>query len=900
MYNFTVGFEYPWLLLLLIPALFFTLFHYFRSAKKYRRNRNRIISMVMHMLVMLLCISVLSGISFMYDVPNTQNQVLLLVDMSDSSEYASDRRDSIVADILDESDSQYSVGVVLFGYDQVLAAPLSTNADDVYRRYESAALPDRTATDIAAALNFARTVITNPDTAKIVLISDGLQTDGDALTAVRSVAADNIRVDTVAITLPETAEVEIVDVAVPDYNVIVGDTFTMTVRLKTTIGSSDAPADAVLTLYDNDEEAGSVQIALTGIAQEVDLQYAFDTPGMHRLSFSVSNADDTLTENNAYYSYINIAVFDRILVIERNNGESEELVSILKDGTGYTVDVLNVSSDAERMPKTVNDLREYDEVILVNIANADMPEGFDVILNDYVSVYGGGLFTVGGNNEDDEANTYVREDMEGTLYQQMLPVQAINYTPPLGVVFLLDISGSMFMGSSASGKLYIDLAQEAIASCVQYSLSERDYCGIMALAEPVQEISPVLPVPRMSTIIASMEKIDNMPSNGTPYASSIRAAGAALMSLTMVEKRHIVIVSDGEPTDAETEYTAAIKEYAERGVTITIVNIGLGGYDETLEKVAEMGNGRYIKISDIQELTSKMRQELETDEIKAYNPKTYTPIIRQHTSVVSGITQDDMPELDGFYGTKIKSDATSVLVGEYVPVYAQWKYGEGSVGSFMCDLNGTWSSKWLASTAGQQILKNIAVALFPTKDIRPSEIEVSLNCGNYSTVMSVYTDLEETERIEAVYMSGNGSAQTTTPIVMNPDNGYTRATFVIKDPGIHEVVVRKLDADGNILATSSVYRVFSYSKEYEVLTDEDGAAFMAELAQKGKGTSVNETWEIFEGFEKSLHIVYDPRLVFCIVALVLFLVDIAVRKFKFKWPHELLREYRAQKKDRQS
>ncbi len=76
MYNFTVGFEYPWLLLLLIPALFFTLFHYFRSAKKYRRNRNRIISMVMHMLVMLLCISVLSGISFMYDVPNTQNQVL--------------------------------------------------------------------------------------------------------------------------------------------------------------------------------------------------------------------------------------------------------------------------------------------------------------------------------------------------------------------------------------------------------------------------------------------------------------------------------------------------------------------------------------------------------------------------------------------------------------------------------------------------------------------------------------------------------------------------------------------------------------------------------------------------------------------------------------------------------
>ena len=84
MYNFTIGFEYPWLLLLLIPALFFTVFHYFRSAKKYRRNRNRITSMVLHGLIMVLCISVFAGVAFLYDVPNEDNQIYLLVDMSDS------------------------------------------------------------------------------------------------------------------------------------------------------------------------------------------------------------------------------------------------------------------------------------------------------------------------------------------------------------------------------------------------------------------------------------------------------------------------------------------------------------------------------------------------------------------------------------------------------------------------------------------------------------------------------------------------------------------------------------------------------------------------------------------------------------------------------------------------
>ena len=29
--------------------------------------------------------------------------------------------------------------------------------------------------------------------------------------------------------------------------------------------------------------------------------------------------------------------------------------------------------------------------------------------------------------------------------------------------------------------------------------------------------------------------------------------------------------------------------------------------------------------------------------------------------------------------------------------------------------------------------------------------------------------------------------------------------------------------------------------------------------------------------------------------IVLFVLDVAVRKFKFKWPHELIREHRAEK-----
>ena len=85
----------------MIPAFFLTLFPYFRIQKKYRRNRNRIISMVLHLVIMVFCITVLSGMYFTYDTPNTNNEVLILVDMSYSNSDNSDMKDDFVKSVID-------------------------------------------------------------------------------------------------------------------------------------------------------------------------------------------------------------------------------------------------------------------------------------------------------------------------------------------------------------------------------------------------------------------------------------------------------------------------------------------------------------------------------------------------------------------------------------------------------------------------------------------------------------------------------------------------------------------------------------------------------------------------------------------------------------------------------
>ena len=102
MHDFQIVFSHPWLLLLLIPALALTLIPYFMLSKKYRRTRNRITSMVLHMCVMVLAISVLSGIRFDYKLSNDQNEILFVVDVSDSQEESFIERDQFLRAALDK------------------------------------------------------------------------------------------------------------------------------------------------------------------------------------------------------------------------------------------------------------------------------------------------------------------------------------------------------------------------------------------------------------------------------------------------------------------------------------------------------------------------------------------------------------------------------------------------------------------------------------------------------------------------------------------------------------------------------------------------------------------------------------------------------------------------------
>lgn len=907
MSNFHIHFDYPWLLLLLIPAIFFALLPYFRLSKKYRRTRNRVVSIVLHTAVMVMSICVLAGMTFRYQVPNSRNEVILLVDVSDSGMETENDKNEFVRSVIEENDFSGRLGIVTFGYNQVYAVELNDDLNGMYERYLRADRPNTSGTNMAAALQYASELFTNPESAKIILLSDGAETDGTATSVIRSIVSEGISVDTVY--FPEErsdSEVQIVGVVMPDYNVAVGDTFSLSVSVQ---GSLSVPA--TITLYDNDVAYEPISVQLSEGTQTVEVEHSFALPGMHELRFSIESEGDTLTENNVFCSYMYLESFDDILILERTEGESSYLTSMLENAYNVTVEKI---TDEEAVPSTVDELRKYDEVILVNIANADMPSGFDEILYEYVNEYGGGLFTVGGNKTDETtgqtvANTYNREDMYGTLYQEMLPVEAIDYTPPIGVMLVIDRSGSMLVNDETTGKTVLELAKEAAKASLQ-SLSDRDYCGVMTLENTYNEEIEMTPIPQKARILAAIDSISD-DGGGTMFAPSLKRAGDAL-KLIDVEKRHIIMLTDGMAGDAAEVYGEQIKLNAEQGITLSIVGINPNSSAAAaMEAAAELGGGRFydVNANQMTELTRILREDLTVPEITDVNYETFTPQIDDHTSAVNGILQSEMPTLDGFYGTKVKTginyaEVDTPLMAAYVPIYAQWKFGKGSVGSFMCDLSGVWSSDFVNSPVGVRFISNVVNGLFPTQNIKPQDIEVKFTDDNFTSQVSIFTSLSETESVDVTVMGPPEEGETQPTIQSVPPSAaerYSRTEFVMDRLGIYTVLIEKKDGEGNVVSSRTIYKAFSYSDEYDAFSDgEANKLFLVQLAAEGDGNLITDTTQVYDGLKKSVDRETDPIPALAIAAIILFLLDIAVRKFKFKWLHEIVRDRKTGKNSGES
>jgi len=161
--------------------------------------------------------------------------------------------------------------------------------------------------------------------------------------------------------------------------------------------------------------------------------------------------------------------------------------------------------------------------------------------------------------------------------------------PALNLVFLLDVSGSM----NESNKL--PLVKESLRLLVE-KLKPTDRVAIVVYAGASGLALPSTPGAKKQEILAALDALSA--GGSTNGAMGIELAyDIAKAHFVEGGANRVVLCTDGDFNVGVTnqgDLTRLIEEKASSGVFLTVLGFGMGNYkDDTLEKLADKGNGNY-------------------------------------------------------------------------------------------------------------------------------------------------------------------------------------------------------------------------------------------------------------------------------------------------------------------
>ena len=183
---------------------------------------------------------------------------------------------------------------------------------------------------------------------------------------------------------------------------------------------------------------------------------------------------------------------------------------------------------------------------------------------------------------------------------------AMEDRPSSNLVFLLDVSGSM----RPSNKL--PLLKKAMRLLVD-RLGEKDRVAIVVYAGASGLVLPSTSADQKERILAALENLET--GGSTNGGSGIRLAyQSAVSHFISGGINRVILATDGDfnvGTTNQGDLTRLIEDNARSGVFLTVLGFGMGNYkDSTLEKLADMGNGNYAYIDNINEARKVLVDEI--------------------------------------------------------------------------------------------------------------------------------------------------------------------------------------------------------------------------------------------------------------------------------------------------
>ena len=864
-----ISFDNPYLLLIAIPLLAILLIPYFISVNKDNRNKGWIASLVIHITIVLAVSLAAAGL--MHTTVMTRTKVYVVCDVSYSSSRNLDKIDEYVAEIADNLPSNSRLGIVCFGKDYQI---LKSSSDSEMKSVKENTV-DGSSTDIASAIDYTSTLFSTGEIKRIILITDGFVTesDGNAGAAIMRAAEMGIKVDAIYLNnnLGEgDAEVQISDVEYTQatyldhenqLKVLVESNLDTNVRLSLSV---DRDGEYLELAYRNISVEQGVNLVTMELPSNV--QGMFD----YKVSISGDESSDYSDKNNDFYFTQIVAGQRKVLLVTESYEDKNAIEAMYADSA--KVDTCLIGASSGNVPYTVEKLVQYDEIILsnVDIRKIDNIYAFIDSLDLVVSQYGKSLITLGNlHMQNKQEEIFVR-------LEEILPVSYGNGNKDSKLyTIVLDVSRSMYDTSQFA-------TAQAAAQQLLSILNDDDTVAFITLAGDAKMIQ--LPA-KLGTVRADLiRKIEALtPIQGTYIGSALKLAYDTMENLPFEDKQ-VMLISDGLSSTLEQENAVEIAQRMhDDGIVLSTVNVIREEDEGYLKGLAAAGGGRYyfLKNSDaISELVFSQIAEDLTDSVVEKQTKVSINSFRD--GITDGILS--IPDVHGYVNSTAKLDATVLLAVDYqksstvtksVPLYAVRDHGNGRVVSFTSSLTGEWLHSW-SDDFKTKLFSNMLVSNTPAEYINyPLGINVTHHSG-YSTV-EVIPSTVNPKASALLYLS------TPDGEFIDIEMTFSRNKYVATIPtdALGKYYIQIIYTYGNQTFAPEICFTRNYSKEYDAFAAFDIVdiyGFMrgvGRVATDGSLSLENSKNEI-DRYEVSF------RAPLFIAAILLFLVDVIVRKFSLK------------------
>jgi Mg-chelatase subunit ChlD len=854
-----ISFSSPWWWLLLPPLLLAACYLRLPWLRMARRlggpsRRREFGRLAVRLFIFILLVAVLSGTHLVTTLK--RQAVIFALDASASVGVEKSRGEQWVRAALEKKPPDSVTGVISFGEKALVEEP--PGPAPTFNR--TGAEPGEGASRIGEALNLAQALLPADTRKRVVLLSDGRDTQGEAVAAARRLRAEGVRVDVVGLGGKAGPDLRL-DSLSPPPQTRAGETFSLEV-----IVTAGSESTGTLFLERDETLLGSAPVNLRAGQNRFSFPVTAGNAGLHSYRARLAAGDgqkDVFTANNEAAAVQETTGPPRVLIVAPAPQEAEALVQSLKAAGGIDVDLVNPAS----VPRGLPAWTRYQAVFLVNVPAYSLGEKTMAEIEACVRDGGGGLVMTGG------PDSFGPGGFAGTPVERALPVKmdipGRGELPSLGLALVVDKSGSMSGYAGSADKM--SLAKEAAARSVSI-LNEQDQVGVIAFDTLPWWVVPFDPARDKESIRAEIGRI--YAGGGTEIYPPLAAAVQALKGAT-TRVKHVILLTDGISASGG-PYENLLEEARGAGITLTCVAVGQEADAGLLKALAELGRGRFYATADAGSIPSIFtRETLMTTRSFAVN-ESFLPGIASSSVLLQGIRE--APALEGYVATAPKDRAEVALVSHRGdPVLAAWQYGLGRAVAWTPDAAGRWSAPWVAGQIFPRLWGNVLSWVLPAGNT--GTVQIATKVEESGDVWITVDDPAHWQQVGSYLLRVAGPAGESGDVALTPA-GPGRYTARLASPGTgaHLLsVVSSGDTGQTLIARSAL--LVPYPAEYKE-TGVDPSR-LAEIAAAGGGEVLDAPEQAFSPNLSPVRASKDLSSLLLILAGLLWLLDVAGRRLHF-------------------